>query len=117
MFRLRFYPLRLPSVPPLLHNIVGQFSVPLSPDSAFLYGIGTPLKSMSAPHLSLSTRYPPPLFSVMFSPDPPQEAGVQLGDILEQLDGVHLGSFQDAIEKLKQRRGTVVITLLRQKDY
>lgn len=46
----------------------------------------------------------------------PQEAGVQLGDTLEQLDGVHLGSFQDAIEKLKQRRGTVVLTLLRQKD-
>lgn len=45
-----------------------------------------------------------------------QEAGVQLGDILEQLDGMHLGSFQEAIERLKQRRGTVVLTLLRQKD-
>lgn len=45
----------------------------------------------------------------------PQEAGVQLGDTLEQLDGVHLGSFQEAIERLKQRRGTVVLTLLRQK--
>lgn len=45
-----------------------------------------------------------------------QEAGVRLGDILEQLDGVHLGSFQDAIERLKQRRGTVVLTLLRQRD-
>ena len=45
-----------------------------------------------------------------------QEAGVRLGDTLEQLDGVHLGSFQDAIDRLKQRRGTVVLTLLRQKD-
>ncbi|CAN0252883.1 unnamed protein product, partial [Laminaria digitata] len=44
------------------------------------------------------------------------EAGVRLGDTLEQLDGVHLGSFQDAIDRLKQRRGTVVLTLLRQKD-
>ncbi|CAM9868270.1 unnamed protein product [Discosporangium mesarthrocarpum] len=48
--------------------------------------------------------------------NPGQEAGVQLGDVLEQLDGMHLGSFQEAIERLKQRRGTVVLTLLREKD-
>lgn len=59
---------------------------------------------------------PPPHTSVPMIRCAPQEAGVQLGDTLEQLDGVHLGSFQDAIERLKQRRGTVVLTLLRQKD-
>lgn len=69
------------------------------------------------PRFFLPPSLHPPVSFYFLSTHPPQEAGVQLGDTLEQLDGVHLGSFQDAIEKLKQRRGTVVITLLRQKDY
>lgn len=60
--------------------------------------------------------FPPSAHHAFFGAPPPQEAGVQLGDTLEQLDGVYLGSFQEAIERLKQRRGTVVLTLLRQKD-
>ncbi|CAM9520062.1 unnamed protein product, partial [Phaeothamnion confervicola] len=47
--------------------------------------------------------------------NPGQDAGVQLGDVLEQLDGQTLGSFQEAIDRLKNCRGTVVLTLLRQR--
>ncbi|CAM9610022.1 unnamed protein product [Chrysoparadoxa australica] len=44
--------------------------------------------------------------------NPGQEAGVSVGDVLEQVDGVHLGSFQEAISCLKRCRGTVILTLL-----
>lgn len=78
------------------------------------------LRQKLLPLTFLSLPPPPPPKKKSFARHPmcgaPQEAGVQLGDILEQLDGVYLGSFQEAIERLKQRRGTVVLTLLRQKD-
>jgi interferon-induced GTP-binding protein Mx1 len=45
--------------------------------------------------------------------NPGEDAGVLLGDTLEQVDGARLGSFQEAIDRLKQCRGTVVLTLLR----
>ncbi|KAG5184845.1 Mx2, Mx-like dynamin-related GTPase [Tribonema minus] len=47
--------------------------------------------------------------------NPGQEAGVKLGDVLEQVEGHRLGSFQEAIERLKRSRGTVVLTLLRER--
>jgi predicted metalloprotease with PDZ domain len=43
--------------------------------------------------------------------NPGQEAGVRLGDALLAVDSHKLGSFQEAIDKLKQCRGNVVLTL------
>eukprot|EP00752_Nemacystus_decipiens_P003527 g3253.t1 len=47
-------------------------------------------------------------------PNPGQAAGIKAGDKLQQLGGVHLGSYRDGIELLKQQRGPVFITVRRQ---
>lgn len=43
-----------------------------------------------------------------------QAAGIKAGDKLQQLGGVHLGSYKNGIELLKQQRGAVFITVRRQ---
>lgn len=45
----------------------------------------------------------------------PKAAGIKAGDKLQQVGEVHLGSCENGIELLKQQRGPVFITVLRQK--
>jgi len=47
--------------------------------------------------------------------NPSQDAGIRVGDTLEQLDGQNLGSFSNAIKMLKGRTGTITLTITRQK--
>lgn len=46
----------------------------------------------------------------------PQEAGIEPGDTLQQVDGVQLGSYKEGVEIFKKLRGPVVLTVLRQND-
>lgn len=62
------------------------------------------------------------LFSVARFPNPVNEnfnslqqiAGIRVGDTLQKLGGVPLGSYKDGIEMFKKQRGDVVLTIMRQ---
>ena len=45
-----------------------------------------------------------------------QEAGIEPGDTLQEVDGVKLGTYKDGVEIFKKLRGPVVLTVLRQND-
>lgn len=47
---------------------------------------------------------------------PFQEAGVEVGDTLQQVDGVHLGSYKEGMALFKKKTGTFVLTVLREAD-
>lgn len=44
-----------------------------------------------------------------------QAAGLEVGDTLQQVDGVHLGSYMDGMEVLDKQFGPVVLTARRKK--
>lgn len=49
------------------------------------------------------------------APNPGQSAGVQFGDLLDAVQGERLGSFQEAVGRLKGLSGTVTLTLIRER--
>ena len=50
------------------------------------------------------------------APNPGQSAGVQFGDLLDAVQGERLGSFQEAVGRLKGLSGTVTLTLIRARE-
>ena len=48
------------------------------------------------------------------APNPGQVAGVLYGDVLDQVQGERLGSFAEAVGRLKALSGVVVMTLIRE---
>ncbi|CBJ26228.1 similar to Uncharacterized protein conserved in bacteria with a cystatin-like fold [Ectocarpus siliculosus] len=49
-------------------------------------------------------------------PNPASAGGIEVGDTLQKLDGVTLGSYKDGMEMFKKQSGSVVITVLRQDE-
>lgn len=45
-----------------------------------------------------------------------QAGGIEVGDTLQKLDGVTLGSYKEGMEMFKKQSGSVVITVLRQDE-
>ncbi|CAM9808765.1 unnamed protein product [Scytosiphon promiscuus] len=49
-------------------------------------------------------------------PNPAEAAGIEIGDTLQMVDGVQLGTYKEGIEMFKKLRGPVVLTVFRQND-
>ncbi|CAN0245837.1 unnamed protein product [Ectocarpus sp. 12 AP-2014] len=49
-------------------------------------------------------------------PNPASAGGIEVGDTLQKLDGVTLGSYKDGMDMFKKQSGSVVITVLRQDE-
>lgn len=47
---------------------------------------------------------------------PPQDAGVEVGDTLQQVDGVLLGSYKQGMAVFKKQKGSFKLTVLREDD-
>lgn len=73
----------------------------------------------SLTYLSTAMLFRPDLVLLPFLPNThvsttSQAAGIKVGDTLQKLGGVPLGSYKDGIEMFKKQRGDVVLTILRQ---
>lgn len=46
----------------------------------------------------------------------PQDAGVEVGDTLQAVDGTELGSYKQGMALFKKQKGTFKLTVLREED-
>jgi len=52
----------------------------------------------------------------LLGPSPEQDAGVEVGDTLQQVDGEHLGSYKQGMALFKKQKGSFKLTVLREDD-
>lgn len=52
----------------------------------------------------------------LFPPPRPQDAGVEVGDTLQAVDGVQLGSYKQGMALFKKQKGSFKLTVLREED-